>query len=162
MVGTRCSPTCSTGTSPLALQLLLQLIEEAPVSTLSNDLLGTNFNHSSLMQAQGVEAHGIFWIILAPPVVGNVLHRLEGIVIDVALVRDQSRGAVGLQGTEVGRFHNSAQRPFGRHRVLADEISISAHNAAEILGPGPVQTAVDDQMADPPRPQLLGHWRKAD
>src|SRR5215831_3965923 len=97
MVGTRCSPTCSTGASPLALQLLLQLIEEAPIGTLRNDLLGTTFNHSSLMQAQGVEAHGIFGIILAPPVVGNVLHRLEGIVIDVALVCDQSRRAVGLQ-----------------------------------------------------------------
>src|SRR2546422_656159 len=51
---------------PLSLQLLLQLIEEAPVGTLGNDLLWTAVDHAGLVQAEGIEAHCILRIILAP------------------------------------------------------------------------------------------------
>jgi hypothetical protein len=53
--------------SPLSLQFLLELVEEAPVSPLGNKLLRTAFDHPELMQAQGIEAHGVLGVVLAPP-----------------------------------------------------------------------------------------------
>src|SRR5215471_748078 len=50
----------------LLLQLLFQLLEEAPVSALGDDLLRTALDHPHFVEPQGVEAHGVFRIILAP------------------------------------------------------------------------------------------------
>ena len=51
---------------PLSLQLLLQLVEEAPVGALGDDLLGARFDHPGLMQPEGVEADRIFGIVVSP------------------------------------------------------------------------------------------------
>ncbi len=92
MVGTRFSPPCSTaleplavwglarrsrnrservwplslltGPAPLSLQLLFQCIEEAPVSTLGDELLRTALDHPGLVEAQGEEAHTILGVVL--------------------------------------------------------------------------------------------------
>ena len=52
--------------SDLRLQLPLQLIEEAPVGALGDELLGAALDHPDLVQAQGVEAQGVLGAILAP------------------------------------------------------------------------------------------------
>src|SRR5215510_11592433 len=46
-----------TSLPPLPLQLLLQLIEEAPVGALGDELLRAALDHASLVQAQSIEAH---------------------------------------------------------------------------------------------------------
>src|SRR5712691_6756608 len=110
MVGTRCSPACSTALKPhavqgldrrsrhrserlllpcpspqspppLSLHLPLQLVEEAPVAALGTDLLRADLNHPHLVEAEGVEAHGILMVVLAPLVVGDLLQRMEGVVV---------------------------------------------------------------------------------
>jgi hypothetical protein len=67
--------------APLALQPLLQLVEEAPVGALGDELLGGRREHPRLMQAQGVKAHRILGVILALLAVGQLLHGLEGVAI---------------------------------------------------------------------------------
>src|SRR5262245_23557754 len=92
MAGIRCAPTCSTALeppavwglvcrSPLSLQLLLQLVEEAPVGALGDNLLRGALEHPDLMEAQGVEPHGVLGVVLAPPAVRDLLHSLEGVVV---------------------------------------------------------------------------------
>src|SRR4030095_14688226 len=94
--GTQCSSACSTILEPLAvwglqcrsslsLQLLLQLVEEAPIGPLRDDLLGTGLDHPGLVQPEGVEAHRILWLVLAPAVVRDLLQRLEGIVVPLGI-----------------------------------------------------------------------------
>src|SRR5688500_2494619 len=65
----------------LALQLLLQLVEERPVGARADDLLGAGFDHADLVQAERVEPDRVFGIVLAPAIVGNLLHRLEGVAV---------------------------------------------------------------------------------
>src|SRR5687768_9122781 len=86
----------------LALQLLLQLVEEAPVGALGEDLLGSAFNHAGLVQPQGVEAHGILGVVLTPLGVRNIFHGLEGIVVPVcvALVHEDLGHPLWLDGTD--------------------------------------------------------------
>src|SRR5947207_2760091 len=62
---------------PLLLQLLLQLVEKAPVGPLGDNLLRARLDHPGLVQAQGVKAHRILGVILAPLAVGKLLHGLE-------------------------------------------------------------------------------------
>src|SRR5262249_55463508 len=80
--GTWCSPSCSTALAPLplALQLLLELLEEAPIRALDDKLLGAGLEHPGLVQTQGVEAHRILGVILPPDVVGELLDDLQGSV----------------------------------------------------------------------------------
>src|SRR4051794_6093713 len=68
--------TCSS-----ALQLLLELVEEAPISAPLDKLLGAGRDHADVAQPQAVEPDGVLGIVLAPAVVGDVLHRLEGVIV---------------------------------------------------------------------------------
>src|SRR5215831_9736916 len=63
---------------PLSLQLLLQLVEEAPVGALGQELLRARLEHPNLMQAQSIEPHRILGVVLTPFIVGELLHSLEG------------------------------------------------------------------------------------
>src|SRR5712691_1926047 len=91
------------GYAPLLLQLLLQLLEEAPVSALGNDLLRAALDHPGLVQTQGVEAHRILGVVLAPLVVRDVFDGLESVVVvlRVALVHKEPSGPVWLERTDV-------------------------------------------------------------
>src|SRR5215475_8942595 len=84
MVGTRSASTCSTA-PPLALHLLLQLVEEAPVGALGDDLLRGTLDQANLVQAQGIKAHRVFWVIFPPAIIGNLLQRLPGVSGDLKL-----------------------------------------------------------------------------
>src|SRR5262245_49197694 len=152
---------CALG---LSLQLLLDLIEKAPVGALGDNLLWATLDHPDLMQPQGVEAYGVLRVILAPMIVGGLLHGLQGVVVLLckALVHDEVGGVVGLQGADIGRFQNGAQRPFGGHRVPLHELAVRDRDAAKVLGPRAVHTAVDDHVPDLPCPQLLRYRREAD
>src|SRR5882724_7642765 len=107
---TRHSFTMSTSPS----HPFLDLIKKAPVGALSDNLLWGALNHPSLVQAQGVETHGVFRIVLAPVVIGGLLHGLQGVVVPlgVAFVYEEVGSMIRLESTDVGRFQNGAQRPF--------------------------------------------------
>src|SRR5262249_21106811 len=56
----------------LSLHLLLQLVEEAPVGALGDDLLRGRLQHADLVQAQGIEAHAVLGAVLAPLAIGEI------------------------------------------------------------------------------------------
>src|SRR5215813_1956685 len=164
------SPSMSAASSPLprfapflSLHLLLQLVEETPLGALGDDLLWARRDHPGLVQTQRIEAHRVFGIILAPAVIGDLLHRLQGIIVAwcEASLYDEPGSALGLEGTNIGRLQDRTQRPFGGHRMLADKLPAAGRNAAEVLRPGSVHGAVDDHIANLLCPQFLWHWRKA-
>ena len=51
--------------SCLAFQLFLELVEDAPVGALHNDLLWTRFDHPGLVETEGVEADRIIRVVLS-------------------------------------------------------------------------------------------------
>src|SRR5688572_21004066 len=102
MTKIRCSPTCSTALEPppsvwdlkcrshhrserllppfpaprappsLSLQLLLQLVKEAPVGALLDELLRGRLDEPDFMQAQSEKAHRVFRVVLAPLAIRNL------------------------------------------------------------------------------------------
>ena len=56
---------------PLALHLLLQRVEKAPVGALGKELLWRRLDHAGLVQAEGIEAYRILVVVLAPLAVGS-------------------------------------------------------------------------------------------
>src|SRR5215470_11362092 len=94
------APVPASQTSPsLVLHLLLQFVEEAPVGPLRDELLGTGLDHPGFVQPEGMEAHGILRIILAPAVVRDLLQSLEDIVVALcrALVDEEAGDPLRLQ-----------------------------------------------------------------
>src|SRR5262245_5340261 len=72
-LGRMCTSTFSyPGRVPLLLQFLFQLVEEAPVGALGDDLLRTALDHPHFVEPQGVEADGVFRVVLAPARIGNL------------------------------------------------------------------------------------------
>src|SRR2546423_14181532 len=112
MAGTWCSLACSTALQPslLSLQLLLELLEEPPVGALRDELLRAGLEHPSLVQAQSVEAKRVLGVVLAPLVVWNIFHGLEGIVVPgrVALVHEDPGRPLRLTRAHVGCFQDRA------------------------------------------------------
>src|SRR5262245_35068267 len=68
-------------TVPSRLQLFLQLIQEAPLSALRDDLVRRRFDDARLLKAQSVEPNGVFRVILTPARVSNFPHRLRCVFI---------------------------------------------------------------------------------
>src|SRR5262249_22029564 len=108
-------PACS------ALQLALELVEEAPVGALRDDLLRARLDHAGLAQAKRIETPGTLGVGAPPQRVADLFHGLEGVVVAIAAVGDDAGGALRLRGAEVRRLEDRPQRPLGGHRVLADE-----------------------------------------
>jgi hypothetical protein len=44
--------------------------------------------------------------------------------------------------------------------MVADELAVPRYNAAEVLGPGPVDRTVDHHVPDLLRPKFLRKWWK--
>src|SRR6266545_4211745 len=65
----------------LPLQLLLELVEEAPVSSLGDDLLRAQLDHPGLVEAESIEAHCVLGGVLTPTAVWDVLHGLQRVVV---------------------------------------------------------------------------------
>src|SRR5437870_11884751 len=66
-----------------SLQLLPELVQEAPVGALGDDLLGTRLDHPGLVKAEGIETNRVLRVIVAPLRVWQFLHRLERIVVNL-------------------------------------------------------------------------------
>src|SRR5262249_30948279 len=64
---------------------------------------------------------------LAPPVVGQVAHGLERVLVVLrhALVDEEARGALGLGRADVGGLENGADGALGGHGMLADELLVA-------------------------------------
>src|SRR5262249_402560 len=85
------------------LHLAFELIEESPIGVLGDDPLRRRLDQTDFTQAQGVEADRVLRIVFAPTIVGNILERLQRVVVAPrkAAIDEPPRGALGLRGAEV-------------------------------------------------------------
>src|SRR5215470_14620581 len=148
----------------LPLQLLLELVEEAPVSALGNDLLRARLDHHGLVQAQREEAHGVLGVELPPFAPRNLSKGLERKVIArrVAAVNQHLGCPLRLERADRPRLQDCSGSPLSSNGIPSDKIAVRSDHAAEILGPGSVESGVDQDVADLPGTHLLGLGRKAD
>src|SRR6266850_3897800 len=62
-------------------QLLLEFVEKPPVGALGDEFLRARLDHPELVQPQGVEAQGVFWVGLAPARVGQAFENFQPYLI---------------------------------------------------------------------------------
>ena len=92
------------------------------------------------MQAQGVEAHCVFRVVLPPVAVRDLLQRLKGVVVARRKpLSTRSRAARSGSRAQFGRLQDRPQCPLRGHRMFPNELPVRDHHAAEVLRPGPVQ-----------------------
>src|SRR6266568_627804 len=120
--------------APSPLQLLLQLVQEPPVSALRDQALRCRLDHSRLAEAEGIEADRVLRIVDAPLVVRNILHGLERIVVArcEAAIDEGESGPLRFEGAEVGSFQDCPQRPLGRDWMFLDELPVTRGEAAKV------------------------------
>src|SRR5262245_32168820 len=121
----------------LLLQLLLQLLDEAPVGALGDELLGAAFDHPHFVEPQGVEADGVFRVVLTLARIGNLPKGLRCIVqlVYIPTAHDEAGRPIWVRGTQGGSLEDGPQRPFACDGMLAYEIPMGADHAAEVLRP---------------------------
>src|SRR6478672_3613963 len=86
-----------------SLELALELVEEAPVGRLRNELVRRRLNHAGFAQAQRVEAKRVFRIVITPPAIRDLLQRLQRVIVTrrEAPIDDHARGSRGIAEAEV-------------------------------------------------------------
>jgi hypothetical protein len=62
-------------------QFTFELVEEAPVGALGNQLVRTGLDHPRLVQAQSLEPQRVLGVVLAPAAVRDVGQRLKCIIV---------------------------------------------------------------------------------
>src|SRR5438132_7968469 len=146
----------------LAFQLFPELVEKPPVGAVGNQLLWAALHHPGFPQAKRVEAHGLLRVVRSPAAERDLRHRLAGVLWRAleALVRKCPRAAARLHGAQLIALEDGAEGSLGRHGVSLDELAVGRDQAAEVLGPGAVECAVDQDPPDLPGPQLLRVGRK--
>src|SRR5262245_18272910 len=96
-------PACSMALKPppLALQFLLEFLEQAPIHALVNDLLGAALDHPHSVEPQRAEAHRVFRVVLAPVRIGNLPEGLRRIVqlASVRTAHDEACCLLWVRGT---------------------------------------------------------------
>src|SRR4029077_17126231 len=130
------------------LQLALELVEEAPIGALGDDLLRARLYQPGFVQAQRIKPQRVLVIVFAPFVVRNLRECLEGIVVArrEAAIDDALRRPGRLVGAQIGGLEDRPQYPLGCDRMVADELPVARQHAAEILRPRPIHRAVDDDV----------------
>src|SRR5215470_5483403 len=155
----------SRANSHLSFQLLLQLGDETPVGPLRDDLLRTRLDHPRLMEAEGVEPDGGIRVVFAPARVGDFFQGLNGIVITrcISLSDEELSGLIWFHGAELVRFHHRPDHPLGGNRMTPDEFTVADNHATEVLPPGPIRGAIENDVPDLLGPKLLGkRWKTED
>src|ERR1044071_6911454 len=74
-------PTRTARRIKLTLQLLPELVEEAPAGALRDDRLRAGFEEARLMETERIEAHRFLDVVLAPLAVGDLFHGLQRVVV---------------------------------------------------------------------------------
>src|SRR5262249_50079344 len=152
------------GRAKSALQFALELVEEAPIRSVSDDLVGGRLDHAHFAQPQGKKPDRVFGVVVPPLVVRDFAQRLERIIVlgGEAALDYAPRRSRSIADTEIGRLENGAQHPLGRYRVLADEVPVARQHTAVVLRPRTIHGAVDNHMADLAGAQLLRLRRKTE
>src|SRR5262249_60747156 len=71
-------------------QFALELVPEAPIRAIGEDLVRTGLDHAGIAQSKRIETYGVLRVVVAPFRVRNFSDRLVGIFISVACVSQES------------------------------------------------------------------------
>src|SRR5438132_784216 len=109
------SPGMTTWSCRSCLQLAFELVHEAPIGAVGDDLLRARFDHAGFMQAQRVESEGILVIVFPPFIVRHLAQGLQGIIIAgrEAAIHEPLRDAGRVGGAQSGSLQYRPQCPFG-------------------------------------------------
>src|SRR5215472_484061 len=141
----------------LCLQLAFELVEEAPIGAVGNDLLRARLDEAGFVHAQSVEPEGVLGVVFAPLVVWVVAQRLQRVIVALCetAVDELPRGSRRIASAQIGGLQDRPQHPLARDRVLAHELAIAGQQTAEILRPRPIQCGVYQHVADLAGAQFL-------
>src|SRR5262245_48899660 len=145
-------------------QLSLELVEETPIRSVGEDLVGGRLDKAGLAQPQRIESNRVVGVALPPLGVRNFLECLERVAIvpGKSCIDELPRHQLRLVSAKLGGFDEGAQNALRRNRMLTDIVAVSGHQATEILRPWAVCGAVEDHMADVAGAQLLRLGRKTE
>ena len=134
----------------LLLQLLLQLVEEAPIRALSDQLLRTRLDEADLVQTQSVETERVLGIGITPSAIRQVLqNRQRHLVAGLIPLGGQiARRPLRFLRAEIRGLQEGAQSASRRDGILLGERTAGTDHAAEILRPGAILCGVKDDTAD--------------
>ena len=128
--------------------------------------VGARLDHADLVQPKREEAQRVLGVELAPAGVRDLGQRLQRVVValrEPAL--DQTlRGLLRLGGADSLALRRARSDALGGDRMIADELPVADHHAAEVLRPWLVGGGVEDHATDLAGAQLLrlgGKPRKA-
>jgi MarC family membrane protein len=133
----------------LPLQLLFHFIKEAPVGALGDDLLRGAPDHPYLVEAQGVEAHGVLGVVLPPVVIGGLLHGLKGVVVPLGktFIHNEVGGGILLLLMAIAMLHARHSRiqqapEETREAEEKESIAIVPLAIPLLAGPGAISTVI--------------------
>jgi hypothetical protein len=64
------------------LQLAFELVQEAPVGAVGDQLVRARLDQTRFVQPQGIESYGVFGVILPPSLIRDTAQPLEGVIGD--------------------------------------------------------------------------------
>src|SRR6266478_4368015 len=93
------------------LQLAFELVQEAPIGALGDDLLRARFDEARFTHAQCIEADRVLGIVVAPFVIRNTGQGLESVVITRGepAIDEPLRGARRFTGAELRGLEDRTQ-----------------------------------------------------
>src|SRR5262249_1050310 len=132
------------------LQFSLKLVQEAPISTLRDELVRVRSNQTALVQPHAEEAQAVLHVVRAPTPVRQRLNHFHPYRVArlVSFGDDVPGSALGLVGADIGGLEDCPNGALGRNRVLLHELPPSTDQTAVVLRPGTILRRVNDDTAD--------------
>src|SRR5262245_9413609 len=92
----------------------------------------------------------------------HLLHGLKGVFViwSVTIVHEEPSEALRFGCADVGRFENRTQCSFRGCRVLFHKVLVRRDHAAEVVRPGTIDHAVENEVTNVLVPQFLWVRRK--
>src|SRR5262249_62086219 len=95
------------------LQLSSDLVEQAPVGAVGDDLLRARLDEARFAHAQSVEPESVLGVVFAPLVVWIVAQRLQRVIVALCktAVDELPRGSRRIAGAQIGGLQDRPQHP---------------------------------------------------
>ena len=122
------------------LQLAFELIEEAPVGALGDDLLRGRANHARLVEPQRIEPDRVLRVELAPSIVAQVSQHLERVIVVLREAALDQLPSGTLPRVTSAAWRSSVRRPSLDPEVLGRDLdrALDHPNQVGVHAVGPI------------------------